>query len=281
MDAQNADYDAISTLMALSKVPEAEIDLALTLLWLCRLEYPHLDLGLYLRRFDILAEQLESRMTGSESATETVHKLADFMAKECGFEGNSDAYYDPRNSYVNDVLDRYLGIPITLSIVYIEVARRAGIKLTGIGFPFHFLLRADDATDTYIDAFHSGRVMDSTDCRDLLSQITDDRLPFDEDFLEPVTSRQIVLRVFRNLKNVYARSAQLEEAITMSDLILKWGPDETIEYRDRGLMRLEKQNITGGISDLEEYLARTPDAPDHALVLAELRHAHRVHRAMN
>lgn len=123
--------------------------------------------------------------------------------------------------------------------------------------------------------------MNTSECRRLLERITDGRLPFKPSFLHTVSKREIVVRVFRNLKNVFARSAELEDAIVMSGLILSWGPDETIEYRDRGLMRLEAQNLTGGISDLEEYLARAPDAPDHAVVLAELRHAHRIRSTMN
>lgn len=281
MDSPLAQSEAVSTLESLARVPDAHFDLGLTLLWVATLEYPYLDIGEYLRRFEILAEQLDSRLNGYESPREKVEKLARFMSKECGFRGNAEAYYDARNSFLNDVLDRYLGIPISLSAVYLEVARRTGIDIYGVGFPFHFLVGTRASSPLFIDPFHQGRLMDPDGCRDLLAHLTDRRLAFDTAFLNEVSDREIVVRVLRNLKNIHVREARFERAIVESSLILTWSPGDTGEFRDRGRMRLETHDLSGGIDDLEEYLVREPEADDQADVLRDLEHARHIRNTLN
>ncbi len=273
--------EATAMLHALAGLRDHEIDLGLTMLWLSKVQYPELDFDGYFGQLDDLAERLRDRFDDDDSVEARVEKLSEFMSEDCEFRGNSSDYYDPRNSFLTDVLERQVGIPISLACLYIEVAKRAGIRLAGVGFPYHFILKAVDAHDLFIDPFHSGTMMDSEGCEQLLAHITDGRLPFSPAYLQPVGRRETLVRVFRNLKNIYVRQEQFRAAVRMCDLILAWAPEEWLEYRDRGLMRLHRQEIVKGISDLQEYLAQVPDAPDHAEILGHLQEAHRKRREIN
>ena len=130
---------------------------------------------------------------------EKLDVLTCFLFDECGFQGNNDEYYDPRNSYVNKVLERKRGLPITLSVVYIEVARRVGLALEAISFPFHFLISPTDVEDLFLDPFHKGQQLSKIDCKRMLERFSDGTVPFRPCYLQPATARQVVLRVMRNL----------------------------------------------------------------------------------
>src|SRR5205085_536784 len=164
-----------------------------------------------------------------------------YLYEELGFSGNRDRYEDPRNSFLNEVLDRRLGIPISLAIVYLEIGRRAGLRLDGVNFPGHFLVRAPAQAggaqdDVIIDPFHSGAILSEVDCRHLLRQHLGEEAAFDRALLATATRQHIVVRMLVNLKRLYVRMRSFPQARAISDLLLAVDPSALAELRDRGLL---------------------------------------------
>jgi regulator of sirC expression with transglutaminase-like and TPR domain len=205
-------------------------------LWVAAEEYPDLDVPAYLARFDYLAQRV-TRL-GQRLDVSPAELLAIVLGEEQGFHGNVEAYNDPRNSFLNDVLDRRCGIPISLSILYIEVARRAGISAEGIGFPGHFLLRVGEGEEAVvIDPFHGGRRLSMEECASLLAQMTGGQVPFAPELLEPVNWRRITYRLLANLKNIYLSPPQDEQrALSVVERMLLVQPGSTDDLRDRALL---------------------------------------------
>jgi regulator of sirC expression with transglutaminase-like and TPR domain len=194
-----------------------------------------------------------------------------FLFDEEGFQGNTADYYDPRNSFLNEVLTRRTGIPISLAVVYLEVARRAGLRVSGVNFPGHFLLRAPvagahagttlRADALIIDPFHRGALLSEADCRELLRQHVGDEAAFDRTLLDPATRTQIVVRILVNLKRLYVRMRSFPQARFISDLLLAADPTAILELRDRGLLAYHLQDFAGALRDLEAYLRLLPKPP--------------------
>ncbi len=187
-------------------------DLAPAALAIARVEYPSLDTAPYVALLDRMGEEAASRIgTGEIPFEESVRAFNEYFYDELGFTGNRDRYDDPRNSFLNEVLNRRTGIPISLAVVYLEVARRAGLRVSGVNFPGHFLLRAPMATQArhddvlIVDPFHRGALLSELDCRELLRQHVGDAAAFDRTLLEPATRHQIVVRMLVNLKRLYVR----------------------------------------------------------------------------
>jgi regulator of sirC expression with transglutaminase-like and TPR domain len=251
-------------------------DLAPAAFAIARVEYPALDAVPYLNRLDRMGEQAAMRIgvTGELSQDESVRAFNEFLYDELGFTGNREHYDDPRNSFLNEVLDRRTGIPITLAVIYLEVARRAGLKIDGINFPGHFLLRARDlsradaATEgLIIDPFHGGALLSEFDCRQLLRQHVGDEAAFDHSLLAPATRHDIVVRMLVNLKRLYVRMRSFPQARFISSLLLSVDPSAISELRDRGLLAYHLQDFSAALKDLEEYLrliprASSPGEPD-------------------
>ena len=187
---------------------DASIDLAAAALAIARTEYPALDISYYLGRLDALARRVRSRMRSSPTARETIALLNRVLFDEEGLRGNRDDYYDPRNSFLNDVLDRKLGIPITLSVIYLDVARRVGFPIAGTGMPGHFLLKHYDvmAGEILIDPFNRGRIVGNADCQQRLNEIYSGEVELQPEFLKAVTHREILTRVLNNLRQIYLPS---------------------------------------------------------------------------
>jgi regulator of sirC expression with transglutaminase-like and TPR domain len=189
--------------------------------------------------------------------------LNTFLFDEQGFAGNKDAYYDPRNSFLNEVLDRRLGIPITLSTIYMEIGRRVGFEVEGIGLPGHFLLRHVGSEDSfYIDAFHRGVLLSAQDCRTRLQEMYNASLPFRPEFLEPVTKRQVLTRMLHNLKGIYIQEGDYSRALAATDRILLLNPASVCELRDRGLLYFRLECFQNALRDLDAYLDGAPKAED-------------------
>src|SRR5262245_48603885 len=173
--------EARKAFAALLSLPDAAIDLGHASLLIAREEYPDLDVGRYLTRLDDMAAQIRERMSGREGVTSQIAHLNRLLFEEMGFRGNLEEYEDPRNSFLNDVLDRRVGIPISLSTIYLEIGRRIGCPLAGVSFPGHFLVRTlmrDGLQDVLIDPFNRGRILTEADCRDLLLQKYGGQVPF-------------------------------------------------------------------------------------------------------
>ncbi|HEX2442729.1 MAG TPA: transglutaminase-like domain-containing protein [Vicinamibacterales bacterium] len=226
---------------------------------IARLEYPRLEAGPYLERIEALGREAARRVSrGGPRATleSRVAAVSRFLYDEQGFSGNREHYDDPRNSFLNEVLDRRTGIPITLALVYIEVARRADVPVEGVNFPGHFLVRASD--EIIIDPFHSGALVAEHDCRVLLREHLGDDAAFDRSLLYPATRRQIITRMLVNLKRSYVRLRSMPQARIVADLLVMLDPSALDELRDRGLLAYHMDDFSAALRDLETYLRLTP-----------------------
>jgi regulator of sirC expression with transglutaminase-like and TPR domain len=247
-------------------------ELAPSALALARVEYPSLDAGPYLDGLARMGQEAAARVTRAGGGRlDAVRALNEYLYDEQGFVGNRAHYDDPRNSFLNEVLERRTGIPISLAVVYLEVARRAGLRVSGINFPGHFLLRASedgepDGTGEFliIDPFHGGALLSEVDCRELLRQHVGEEAAFDRSLLEPATRTQIVVRMLVNLKRLYVRMRSFPQARFVSDLLLTVDPSAISELRDRGLLAYHLQDFAAALRDLEEYLRLSPRAEPSA-----------------
>ena len=244
---------------------EAE-HLAEAALLICAEEYDALDVASELQRLDTLAQHVADRIVAAEHELTRLEILTAYLFEECGFAGNDEDYYDPRNSYLSQVLDRRVGIPITLAVLIMEVGARTGITLQGVGFPGHFLLSHPNLPGVYVDAFHKGRLLAVPDCKSLLEQASGGRIPFDAGMLAPVSARQILARMLNNLKVIHARNHDFTRAIADADRILLLQPTARGHLRDRGLLRLEAGAVRPAIEDLDEYLKHANGASDWVAV---------------
>jgi regulator of sirC expression with transglutaminase-like and TPR domain len=252
-------------------------DLASAALMIARVEYPELDAGRYLAELDFIGDEACRRLSNALPPADTPHDVdADGYAKvvalnaylfeELRFIGNETDYGDPRNSFLNEVIDRRTGIPITLSLVYMEVARRAGLAIEGINFPGHFLLRcpagrrATYAKDLIIDPFHGGALLS----RDLLAQQSggreedEDPARFESRLLPRATKPQILSRMLANLKRVYVNMQSFPQARDVADMLIALDPSAIGELRDRGLLAYNLKDFPGALRDLQAYLKLIP-----------------------
>jgi regulator of sirC expression with transglutaminase-like and TPR domain len=240
-------------------------DLAAPAFLVARVEYPHLDPEPYLDQIDrmgIEAARRIARDAGHDAPLAArVDVLNKYLFTEMGFTGNRDQYDDPRNSCLSEVLDRRTGIPITLSLIYIEVARRSGVRAEGINFPGHFLVRAlqdlhtDDPDDgLIIDPFHAGAILGEAECRTLLHKHIGEEAAWAPSLLARATRRQILVRMLLNLKRLYVRMRSFPQARQVTDILLALQPSSLAELRDRGLLAYHVNDVYHALKDLEAYL---------------------------
>ncbi|MEM7050709.1 MAG: transglutaminase-like domain-containing protein [Acidobacteriota bacterium] len=250
--------------------PDGQIDLAEGALLIAAEEYPELDIEDQLRRLDGLADAARGALAEVEDdPLLRLQRLNRFLFVESGFRGNREDYYDPRNSFLNEVLERRLGIPITLSLVLMEVGRRAGVELEGVGFPGHFLVRHGQ---TLLDPFDGGRFLNCHDCQDLLACMTGGRMPFHDGLLRTASNHEILLRMLNNLRGIYSEIGDQERVIAVLDRLLLLAPEDGILRRDRGLLLLERGECSRALADLQAYLTAEPGALDRCRIeLAAMR----------
>ncbi len=244
---------------------ESGLELDRAVLLLAAEEYPAIQVEEYLAQLAALAEDARRRMTLGElfDPLEGATVLAAYLFYEGRFTGNSKDYFNARNSFLNDVIDRGSGIPITLSVVFIEVARRLGVKLFGVGMPGHFLVKYhDDEQEVFFDPFNGGRVLTESNCRAMIEELYDGRISFERAFLHAVTKKQILSRMLQNLKNVYANASDLHKLLGVIERLLILTPDAPFEIRDRGLTYYGLKKYSQARVDLETYLRRIPQAED-------------------
>jgi len=230
-------------------------------------EYTDLMLDDYLGKLDDLAERVRQRLYVDAGPHETLARLNQVLFEEEGFRGDDKEYYDPRNSYLNEVIDRRIGIPITLSAVYREVARRVGFELQGVGFPGHFLLKhATEEGEILIDVFYRGQIMTHDDCRERLNQNFKDKLEFHPKQLESTTPRLMLFRILNNLKGIYVNRREHVRALAAVERMLLLVPDSPSEVRDRGILLASGGRPLESVSELARYLKLKPDARDRKRV---------------
>lgn len=242
----------------IATLPDDRIDLGGAALWIAAEHYPRLDIGRYLGRLDEIATEAGSR-TGGSSELDRAQRLLDFLCAEEGFGGNRDDYYDPRNSMLNEVLDRRTGIPITLSLLLLEVARRIGLDLVGVNFPGHFLVRLPAEPLILLDAF-GGRVLRTDEATTLLRNALGPAAALEPEHLRAAGPREILVRMLGNLKQIYMQREEFESALACCDRILLLLPDAPLELRDRGLVYARLECFAAALADLERFLelARQP-----------------------
>jgi len=267
------------TQVALSPDP----DLAIAALMIARIAYPRLEAGPYLERLDALGREASQRVANAHVAAEEVPAHVDpemfarvsalnrFLFTDERFVGNDVHYEDPRNSFLNEVLDRRTGIPITLALVYMEVARRAGVPIEGINFPGHFLLRCrmnpgrPYSRDLIIDAHHGGALLTEGMCRELLQKHAGEDAVWDRQLLGHATKPQIIARMLLNLKRAYVRMYSFPQARDITEMLLAVDPAAINELRDRGLLAYQLNDFPSALRDLQSYLhlaARTEVADE-------------------
>ena len=247
---------------------EAALELDRAALLIAAESYPTLDVESYLSQLDELAAQARANDTPYASPVTRILRLNDLMYGEWGFHGNAEDYYDARNSFFNEVLDRRTGIPITLAVVYLEIARRLGLTLHGVGMPGHFIVKYQDPDEElFIDPFNEGRLLSEEDCFRMVLQMYQGRVVFERRLLDAVTKRQILARMLQNLKGIYARANDHAKTLSAIERVMLIHP-ATEELRDRGLVLAALNRYPPAIADLESYL-RTKPEPEEAKAIQE------------
>jgi regulator of sirC expression with transglutaminase-like and TPR domain len=240
-----------------------DVNLDVAALQVASIEFPALDIAPYLAELDRHAAAISSHMEPSSSGSDYVAAANDYLFGELGFAGNTGDYYNPHNSCLNQVLDLRIGIPITLSVVYIEVARRLGRRVYGIGLPGHFVVQYADARySTYIDVFDGGRLLTAGGCRDLSKRVSGVDISENPVLLQPVSPRQILMRMLNNLRAIYFQRRAHRKALAVLDLLIVAVPGSPEEYRQRGVLRAEVEQFGGAREDFETYLRLAPDSGD-------------------
>jgi regulator of sirC expression with transglutaminase-like and TPR domain len=250
---------------------DARIDLARACLLIAQDAYPGLDVERYLGEVERMALRLRPGAARCATPEERVIALNQFLFDDLGYWGNTSEYYDPRNSYLNEVIDRRTGIPITLSILYMELGRRIGLELEGVSFPGHFLVRLRLRRGMLVlDPFCGGAPQSEDELRQRLQRVIPEgatssvpvaELPLDQ-FLEPASNRHILYRLLRNLKAIYQETDKPQRLLEVLNRMLLVSPEASAELRDRGLVYARLECFRAALKDLGDYVAREPEAAD-------------------
>ena len=255
--------DLVHALTTASNAPGT--GLAQAALVIARIEYPRLDVESYVAKLDAMGElarqavECHIESTGDNSTLSCIKAVNKYLFEELQFIGSRDKYEDPRNSCLNEVLDKRTGIPITLSVVYMEIARRAGLHIDGVNFPGHFLVRCPDvrgrgSSGLIIDPFHGGALLSEHDCRLLLQRHVGSEVAFNKSLLAPTTRLQIITRMLLNLKRIYVHMRSFPQARDVTELLLAVTPSALSELRDRGLLAYHLNDVSSALRDLQMYL---------------------------
>lgn len=238
------------------------INLARAALLIAKIEYPKLYVDKYLRSLDVVAKTIRERVNSGEKSG--LFKTAtQYLFKELGLKGNRDDYYSPRNSFLNEVLERRTGLPILLSIILLEVCWRLGLPLEGVGMPGRFIVKLrEENREIFTDPFNGGKILTVEDCRQILEGIYGGAVKLQPEHLNSVTKRQIITRMLYNLKGVYLSAGEGQKALTLIELLLRLNPKLVEEIRDRGLVKNMMGDYEGALEDLNKYLESSPSSQD-------------------
>ena len=251
--------------------PDDRVDLACAVLEIARDDYPDLDVAGYLRRIDQIAVHVMERLGSEKTVYHRIAALNSVMFEEHGFHGNRRNYYDPKNSFLNEVIERKMGIPISLSVLYMEVAQRTGLPLYGVSFPGHFLVKySDDRERIVIDPFNAGEVKSRESLGQLLESLYGGKVTLVDDFLEPVTKKQIIRRMLNNLKMIYLQEKNFLKTLAVLQRLVVLDPSSAEDIRDRGSVYLKLECFQYALADFESYLGLVPNAKDADAVTEEI-----------
>lgn len=252
-------------LTALLDGPEETVCLARAALLVAEGQYPGLDIEDYLARIDGYARELQERLGDDAGHTERLGALNQYLFQELGFAPDTDNYYDPRNSFLNEVLERRRGIPLSLSILYIAVGRRLGLDLRGVSFPGHFLVKcAVDGGVVVLDPYYRGLSLSLEDLQKRLREVRGGEVSraIVSEMLVSAAPREVMVRMLRNLKSIYLKAQQYNDALAVLEWIVPLAPGEHEEVRDRGIVYQELECFRAALADFERYIAHAPKAAD-------------------
>jgi regulator of sirC expression with transglutaminase-like and TPR domain len=272
----------VQRLLSALRDERSRINLDIACLEMATVEFPGLDIDASLFRLDNFADQIASQLSSGASGLDFIKATNELLFDVLQFRGNENEYYDPRNSCLNSVLMRRLGIPITLSVVYIEIARRLGRSVYGVGLPGHFIVAYEDNEARYwIDPFHSGQILTFADCCALARKAANVDIRLNPAVFSAVNNRQILVRMLSNLKAIYLRGEAFDKARQVLDLLIEAMPDYAEEYRHRGIVHLKQLNHRAAKQDLETYLRLEPNSPEREGVEKQLVLIERYKAGMN
>jgi regulator of sirC expression with transglutaminase-like and TPR domain len=234
---------------------------------LASIEFPDLEAETFISLLNSHAAELRERLSDSDGGQAYVRETNHYLFDELGFRGNTRDYYNPKNSCLNEVLTARTGIPITLSLVYMEIARRLGRPVQGIGLPGHFLVKYDDGLySVFIDPFHQGRLLEAEECFALAREVSHIEVQPENKWLLPVSKKDVFMRMLRNLGAAYASRGQTEKAIEALNLLIQANPFSPDEYRQRGILQTQAGRVTAAKQDLDRYLklSNSPEERERA-----------------
>jgi len=235
-------------------------------------EYPDLRIEDYLHRLDALASSTQVLLGQDRSPMSVIRSLNDVLFIQAGLRGNTEDYYNPKNSFLNEVLDSKNGIPISLSVIYMEVARRIGFSIHGVGFPGHFIVKFFNQDGEFlIDPFNSGRILSIRDCQELLDRVYGGSVTVSSTILQPMEKKAIISRMLFNLKGIYYQKEEPQKALSVVERILMLNPGVLSEIRDRGLLYMQTSLFAKALADLEYYLSHTAAPEDRSYIEGHIR----------
>jgi regulator of sirC expression with transglutaminase-like and TPR domain len=251
--------------------PEDKIELGRAALAMAVAEYPHLDCAHYLSLIDQLAVAAAARLGGDSNVSRAIAALNSVLFEGHGFRGNRENYFDPRNSFLNEVLDRKTGIPISLSVLYMEVAQRIGLLLEGVGFPGHFLVRClGDDKEIVLDPFNRGEIRSRESLEKMLYRLYGREMPLDPSFLRPITNKQILRRMLNNLRMIYLRENDFVKVLPVMEQLVILDPTSAEDIRDRGAVYLKLECFKQALEDFQTYLRLASLADDASEVRRQI-----------
>jgi regulator of sirC expression with transglutaminase-like and TPR domain len=246
---------------------DEQIDLAYAALLIAKTEYPTIDIDNYMEKLDEMAHVVHKRLKGELSVVQMIFAINDYLYREQGFAGELDNYYDPRNSFLNDVLDRKRGIPLSLSLLYMEIGKRLGLQLQGVSFPGHFLVRLPvEVGHIVLDPFSGGASLSKDDLVFRLLRrydVKDDRDELLSRIMMPASNSEILLRMLNNLKSSYVRDQDYQRALNATQFIMTIDDHEPEELKDRALLYDKLECPRAAAEDYHNYLELAPDDEDH------------------
>lgn len=250
-----------------AKKLDNEIDLGKAALYIAQEEYDNFDSTDYIKILDDMAAKVQKRLPSERYPLRVIQTINQYLYDELGYKGNTDDYYDPRNSFLNDVINRRTGIPITLSVIYLEIARRLNFPMVGINMPGHFLIRPEfQDTGIFVDAFNHGEILFEQDCEERLQQMYGHPVTMQPSFIEAVGNKQILARILTNLKFIYLNNKNWDKALAAVERIMLLFPESLLEIRDRGLLYYHLGDWYLAYQDLTVYAEIRPDGEDADLI---------------
>lgn len=233
------------------------------------LEYPDLDVDQYIKKINKIGMSLKESVGDVKNPTYLISMLNEHLFENLGFAGDDDDYYSPKNNFLNEVIDKKTGLPITLSILYAEVAKFVGLDLKIVGYPGHILAKYGE--EMILDPFYDGRLLDIDDLQEILDMNFDGELGFQPEFLDEISPEQILIRMTRNLKNSYAQSFVYDKALRCVDMVLAIEPESPDDIRDKGILEQRMLNSGVALEYLNKYLEINPNAEDVDFILELIR----------